>query len=158
MVWRQPDVRAWTIDAARKEANRLRVTLNAGTDPRELARQKEAARAASKAAAAVQALTVGEVWSLYLAECQPHWGERHYRDHTIMAAAGGQKKSGSLDRVMVDKKTGEKTANPWVFSSPTAKGGALSIPRPHVRLQSCRPRGTDAARPAPVIQEPDRVA
>ena len=87
------DVRAWTIDAARKEVNRLRLTLDAGTDPRELERQKEAARAASKAAAAVQALTVGEVWSLYLAERQPHWGERHYRDHKNMAAAGGVKKS-----------------------------------------------------------------
>ena len=30
------DVMAWTIDAARMEANRLRVTLDAGTDPREL--------------------------------------------------------------------------------------------------------------------------
>src|SRR5665647_604531 len=32
------DVRAWSIDAARAEANRLRVTLDAGDDPRELAR------------------------------------------------------------------------------------------------------------------------
>jgi integrase len=87
------DVRAWTIDAARKEANRLRVTLDTGTDPREVERQQEADRAAKKAAAAVQALTVGEVWTLYLAERKPHWGDRHYRDHTIMAAAGGEKKT-----------------------------------------------------------------
>jgi integrase len=36
-----------------------------------------------------------------------------------------------LRRVVTDKKTDEKTANPWVFSNPTAKGGALSIPRSH---------------------------
>lgn len=36
-------------------------------------------------------------------------------------------------RVTVDKKTGEKKANPWVFSSDTADAGALTIPRsPHV--------------------------
>ena len=35
------DVRAWTIEAARVEANRLRVTLDAGTDPREVERQQQ---------------------------------------------------------------------------------------------------------------------
>jgi integrase len=39
------DVRAWPIDAARVEANRLRVTLDAGDDPREIERQKVAAKA-----------------------------------------------------------------------------------------------------------------
>ena len=43
-------------------------------------------------------------------------------------------------RVMVDQKTGEKTANPWVFSSPTAKGGALSIPRSH-HVAACKVAG-----------------
>ena len=62
------DVRAWTIDAARIEANRLRVTLEAGTDPRELDR--------AKVTAAADALTVAEIWTVYLAERRPHWGER----------------------------------------------------------------------------------
>jgi hypothetical protein len=95
-------VRAWTIDAARKEANRLRVTLDTGTDPREVEREKQAATAIAKAAAAVKALTVGEVWTLYLAERKPHWGDRHCRDHTIMAAAGGEKKA-----------RGTRVGNPW---------------------------------------------
>ncbi|MDD0838257.1 Arm DNA-binding domain-containing protein [Curvibacter sp. HBC61] len=30
------DVRSWTIEAARAEANRLRVELDGGNDPREL--------------------------------------------------------------------------------------------------------------------------
>ena len=83
------DVRAWTIDAARTEANRLRVTLDAGTDPRELDRAKEAAAAVQKATDAAHVLTVAEVWAVYLAERRPHWGERHYQDHLIKAAPGG---------------------------------------------------------------------
>lgn len=43
------DVRAWTIDAARNEANRLRVTLDEGDDPREIERQQYAAKAAEQA-------------------------------------------------------------------------------------------------------------
>ena len=59
------DVRAWTIDAARSEANCLRVTLDAGTDPREVEREKQAVKAAKEAAAAVQGATVSEAWSVY---------------------------------------------------------------------------------------------
>lgn len=95
------DVRAWTIEAARVEANRLRVMLDTGTDPRELERQQEAEKAAQAArveneqqAQAEQArhaaLTVGEVWSAYLAERRPMWGKRHYADHVKMAKAGGE--------------------------------------------------------------------
>jgi len=67
------DVRAWTIEAARVEANRLRVTLDSGTDPREVERQQAETKAAAIDAAAAekaahaqqeaaQALTVSEVW------------------------------------------------------------------------------------------------
>lgn len=83
------DVRAWTIEAARQEANRLRVTLDAGTDPREVERQQQAAKAASKAAAAAHAVTAAEVWTEYLKARRPHWGERHYADHLALGKAGG---------------------------------------------------------------------
>ncbi len=90
------DVRAWSIEAARNEANRLRVTLDAGTDPREVDRARQVAAVEQKAAAAakveadkVAAVTVGEVWAVYLAERKPHWGELHYRDHIDKAKAGG---------------------------------------------------------------------
>jgi integrase len=90
------DVRAWTIDAARTEANRLRVTLDAGTDPREVERQQQADRAAAVIANAakaatdkIQAVTVREVWAAYIAERRPHWGDLHYRDHIAKAAPGG---------------------------------------------------------------------
>ena len=86
------DVRAWSIEAARNEANRLRVTLDGGTDPREVQRQQEATKAAERAAAAAYAVTVGEAWDRYLAERRPFWGELNYRDHLRMAQAGGEKR------------------------------------------------------------------
>jgi len=94
------DVRAWTIEAARVEANRLRVTLDSGTDPREVERQQAETKAAAIDAAAAekaahaqqeaaQALTVSEVWQAYIEERRPHWGDLHYRDHIDKAKAGG---------------------------------------------------------------------
>ncbi len=90
------DVRAWSLDAARTEANRLRVMLDSGTDPRELERQQAAdkqtqAAAIAKAqiAEAAGAVTVGEVWVVYLAERRQHWGNLHYLDHVRKASPGG---------------------------------------------------------------------
>ena len=90
------DTRAWTIDAARTEANRLRVSLDAGTDPREVERDKQAAAVEKKATAAahveaakVAALTVGEVWAAYIEERRPFWGDLHLRDHIDKTKAGG---------------------------------------------------------------------
>ncbi len=91
------DVSNWTIDAARIEARRLAVMLDTGTDPRELERQQQAAQTASKAAAAVQAVTVGAVWQTYLEARKPHWGERHYLEHGLMVSAGGlPKRAGAV--------------------------------------------------------------
>ena len=44
------DVRAWNLDDARAEANRLQVLVESGTDPRELDRQEAEAKAAATAA------------------------------------------------------------------------------------------------------------
>lgn len=85
------DVRSWTIEAARVEANRLRVTLDGGEDPREIDRARNAEIAARRATEAARLITVADVWSVYLAERKPHWGERHYQDHVIKAAPGGEK-------------------------------------------------------------------
>ena len=85
------DVRAWSIEAARTEANRLRVTLDAGTDPRETDRQRQTDTATKKAAAAAHAVTVGEAWGVYLAARYQLWGVRHYADHVKLIRAGGKK-------------------------------------------------------------------
>ena len=94
---------AWSIKGARTEANRLRVLVDNKTDPRELERQQaeEAARrsgevqaqaVAASAVKAAQALTVGEVWSRYVAERRPHWGGLNYADHLSMTDAGGRER------------------------------------------------------------------
>ena len=93
------DVRVWDIEAARTEARRLAVVVRSdGDDPRELERQQEAAKAAVVVAAAakveatkIAAVTVGEVWTVYLAARKKHWGDRHYSEHVSMVNAGGLK-------------------------------------------------------------------
>ena len=84
------DVKLWSIEQARTEARRLAVVLDNGQDPREIARQQNADKAAAKATAAVQAVTVGEVWAVYLEARRPHWGARHYADHVKLVQAGGE--------------------------------------------------------------------
>ena len=97
------DVRAWSIEGARVEANRLRVLLDGGTDPRELARQQEAealerkaATAAQEAAAVARAVTVADVWPRYMAEGKPKrkaaWKPRYVADLQKAASMGGEKK------------------------------------------------------------------
>ena len=100
------DVRAWSIDGtngARAEANRLRVMLDGGTDPRELERQKEAeaderraATAAKEAEAAARAVTVADVWPRYMAEGKPRrraaWKPRYVADLQKAASMGGEPK------------------------------------------------------------------
>ena len=90
------DVRAWSIEEARKEANSLRKTLDNGIDPREVERQQQVAKAAAKIAADAQAVTVGDIWPRYLEEGRPKrrdaWKPRYRADLETMAAPGGQKK------------------------------------------------------------------
>ena len=90
------DVRAWSLDAARTEANRLRVMLDSGTDPRELERQQQADKAAKAQQEAAAVVTVGDIWPRYLAEGKPKrkdaWKPRYRADIEAMAAPGGVQK------------------------------------------------------------------
>ena len=86
----------WALEKARGEAQRFKVLVDSGIDPRELERQQQADRAAAKGAADLQAataaresMTVGEVWVDYLEQRRPHWGDLHYRDHIDKAKRGG---------------------------------------------------------------------
>jgi len=103
---------AWNIEAARTEANRLRVLVDQKTDPRDLDRQRveaderlkaeaQAQAEAAAAAQAAQALTVRAAWATYIAERRPHWGERNYADHVRMAQVGG-----------IERKRGKGTTKP----------------------------------------------
>jgi integrase len=87
---------AWSIEQARDKARALQRLIDDGKDPRDLKRdalaqhaEREASTAAQVEANKLAALTVGEVWSTYIAERRPHWGDLHYRDHIDKAKAGG---------------------------------------------------------------------
>ena len=92
---------AVSIDTAKAEAHRLRGLTEQGQDPRELERQQEETQAAAIAERAeklahkaqqeaAHALTVREVWAVYIEERRPQWGDLHYRDHIRKAAPGGE--------------------------------------------------------------------
>ena len=86
-----------SIEEAKDQARELAKTIkNDKQDPRELEREKAAQKANAVAAAMaleeaskVLAVTVREIWTIYIAERKPHWGERHYNDHIKQAAPGG---------------------------------------------------------------------
>jgi len=80
----------WPIEKARTQAQGLKMLVDGGTDPREVERDRQAAAIKKKAAAAVHAVTVGEVWRAYLEARRPQWGERHYQDHETLSKAGGE--------------------------------------------------------------------
>ena len=81
---------AWSIPDAQAKARELQRLIDEGKDPRDLKRDALAAHAEKQAAAAVQAVTVGEVWAVYLEDRRPHWGERHHADHVKLVQAGGE--------------------------------------------------------------------
>lgn len=83
-------VQDWALEKARQEAQRLKVLVDSGLDPREVERQQQATKAADKAAADSLTVTVGEAWAVYLEARRPYWGERHYADHVKLARAGGE--------------------------------------------------------------------
>lgn len=87
---------AWAIPQAQAKAREFQRLIDEGSDPRDLKRDALAAAAEKQAAAIakdeadkVQALTVGEVWAVYLDERRPHWGEAHYQSHIEKASPGG---------------------------------------------------------------------
>ena len=90
------DVRAWDIPAARAEANRLRVLMDGGKDPREVEREEAAAKSAKEAEAVRNSLTVAEVWPRYMAEGKPKrraaWKPRYVADLHRAASMGGEPK------------------------------------------------------------------
>jgi integrase len=84
------DVRSWSIEAARTEANRLRVMFDTGLDPRVVERQRLEQEQAQASLIQLQGTTVGEAWSSYLAERRSFWRPRTLADHERISSAGGR--------------------------------------------------------------------
>jgi integrase len=81
----------WSIPRARERAREMQRDIDQGRDPRLVKAERQAADAATRAAAKSAELTVGEVWKLYLEDRKPVWGVRHHDDHLRLAKAGGEK-------------------------------------------------------------------
>ena len=86
----------WRLEKARTEARKLALNVEQGQDPRELERQQKAEQEAQRQQAKAKALTVGDVWPLYLKNGRPKrrdaWKPRYLADLHAMAAAGGEPK------------------------------------------------------------------
>ena len=86
----------WSIPEAQAKARELQRLIDEGKDPRDLKRNALTAQAEKQAAAAAQALTVGEIWPLYLENGRPKrrdaWKPRYRADLEAMAAPGGEPK------------------------------------------------------------------
>lgn len=80
----------WTIQDAREAANRFKVTIDQGVDPRVLAVEARSAAAADAAEKAAKKVMARVAWDAYLQAPHPKWGATHRRDHEIAAQEGGQ--------------------------------------------------------------------
>ena len=88
------DIKSWAIGQARTEANRLKAMVDTGYDPREQKRQQQAEREAVKVKQEAEAVTVAEVWQVYIEARSSKWGKHHKHDHDRLARAPGISKAG----------------------------------------------------------------
>ena len=83
----------WSLEAARTRAKGLKMMVDSGTDPRAVERQQQSDKAEAMAAANAKALTVGQIWPLYLAQGRPKrrdaWKPGYRADLEAMASPGG---------------------------------------------------------------------
>ncbi|MBL0420241.1 integrase family protein [Ramlibacter sp. AW1] len=93
------DPDAWSIAEARAKTRELQREIDEGRDPRNVKRAEIAATVAerdAKKAAKARAVTVGDVWPVYLQEGKPKrrdaWKPRYRADLEAMALPGGEKK------------------------------------------------------------------
>ncbi len=90
------DVRAWNLDDARQEANRLQTLTDQGIDPREQKRERIAATEAKKEEQRRQDVTVSTAWDAYIEARKGKWSARHLSDHEEFARGGNiQRKRGT---------------------------------------------------------------
>jgi integrase len=87
---------AWSIQDAREKARELQRLIDEGKDPRELKREAIATAEAQRQQEQAQAVTVGEVWPLYMEQGRPKrkdaWKPRYVADMLKMVAPGGEPK------------------------------------------------------------------
>lgn len=87
---------SWRLADARTYANELQVMVDKGIDPRQAKEKQHAAakaeQEAQERAAARDAVTLGDVWTVYLTARKPKWSDGHYANHVNLASPGGTTK------------------------------------------------------------------
>ncbi len=87
---------AWSIPEARQKARELQRQLDEGVNPVEAKRARLAAAKAEDARRRVEAVTVGDIWPVYLTKGRPKgknaFRPRYLSDLKLMASPGGQPK------------------------------------------------------------------
>jgi len=68
----------------------MRVLMDQGIDPKQEAREQQEQAVREQNERARELLTVGALWSVYVAERKPFWGERSFIEHGKMSQAGGR--------------------------------------------------------------------
>ncbi len=84
------DVRAWSIEDARKEARRLQSLVDQGTDPRQEKRERIEVAAAKVVATKKANTPAMEAWRAYIIARTPKWSTRHLAAHESAVSEGGR--------------------------------------------------------------------
>lgn len=84
------DPRDWLLDAARKEARRLKGLVDEGRDPRQVKAEKTAADHEKRQQAKRRKAPALEAWAVYIDARSSKWGERHRADHEAYVRPGGE--------------------------------------------------------------------
>ena len=91
------DPKTWSIADAQAEARRLKVQIDDNKDPRLVRQDETAERKARQAEIKRKKLTFGDIWPQYLEANKAKWSERHYRDHVMLSAKGGETRKRSKE-------------------------------------------------------------
>lgn len=88
---------SWDIEHVRAEANRLRMLVDSGIDPRQEKKEREAVQEQARHEQERAAITLGDVWPQYIESRQQDWSQTHLSDHLkAMQAPGLPRKRSKL--------------------------------------------------------------
>jgi len=80
----------WDLEEARKEAKRLRVMVDKGTDPQQKRREQQQAAQEAERKRKQGKATLGSVWPEYIEARRDDWSASHLRDHYSVMGKPGQ--------------------------------------------------------------------
>lgn len=81
----------YSIEAARKEARKLKTMLDDGLDPRDIKADNIAATLAKREKERIEQTPALDAWDQYIKAKATKWSHRHKSDHESMSRTGGEK-------------------------------------------------------------------